>query len=269
MGASKHQKRSPGPISAGPALRFALTALLLASPAGAEHHAVESWLPTGVYRLEVRLASTAELPHIGATEMVTVSVSRVEIERVRGAWIQHHRVCRIWDASPGGWGRVRYPKAFVSALAPARIRFALVRMPSGRIRYVADLGREWLGMAAGARLPQEPDAAAVRDSDRDGLPGVTIHLGLRGLPDAELQVAQRTHTVLRGWLDAPGRLTGQVDVREFAQSVLAASPSFLRHETRIRHDPARSSFELVRADEREACATSPGEETAYNAAAGR
>jgi hypothetical protein len=253
----------------GSALRFAMAALLLAAPARAEERVAKSSLPAGVYRLEMRLASTAELPHLGATEMVTVSVSRVEIEHARGAWVQHHRVCRIWDASPGGWGQVRYPKAFLSALAPTRVRSALVRTPTGRIRYVADLGREWLGMAAGAALPLEPDAAAVRDSDRDGHPGVTIGLGLRGLPDGELQVAQRTHAVLRGWLEAPGRLTGQVEIREFAQSVLAASPPFLRHEPRIRHDSARSSFELVRADDAETCPTRQGEEVAHNAAVGR
>ena len=269
MGASEHRNRFPRPAVAGSALRLALTALLLGAPARAEERVARSWLPPGVYRLEMRLAATAELPRLGPREMVTVSVSRVEIEHVRGAWIQHHRVCRMWDASPGGWGQVQYPAAFVSALAQARVRSALVRTSTGRIRYVADLGREWLGMASGAALPHEPGAAAVRDSDRDGHPGVTIRLGLRGLPDAELQVAQRTHAVLRGWLESPGRLTGQVDVREFAQSVLAASPPFLRHEPRIRHDPARSSFELTRADDGEVCPTRRREEAAPSAAAGR
>jgi hypothetical protein len=245
--------RSPARL-ARRTLGLSLGALLCAVPAGAQERAAKSWLPPGDYRLEMRIASTAELPQLGPTEQVTVSVSRVRIEQVRGGWIQHHRVCRIWDASPGDWGRVRYPKAFVSALAPTRVRSALVPTRAGRIRYEADLGREWLGMAAGATLPQEPEDAAVRDSDGDGQPGVTIQLGLPGLPDAELQLAQRAHAVLRGFVDEPGRLSGQIEMREFAQSVLAASPSFLRHEPRIRYDTAKSSFELVRAQGGDACA---------------
>jgi hypothetical protein len=254
MSAGVQGMRSPARRRAGHALHFGLGALLLVAPARAQERAARSWLPAGEYRLEMRVASTAELPQLGATDNVTVSISRVEIEYADGAWVQHHRVCRIWDASSGAWGRVRYPKAFVTALAPTRVRSALVRTGEGRIRYEADLGREWLGMAAGADLPREPDAATVRDSDGDGHPGVTIQLGLPGLPDAELQLAQRSRAVLHGWLEEPGRLTGRVEMREFAQSVLAARPPFLRHEPRIRYDTARSSFELVRTVGADACA---------------
>ena len=254
MRASEMKKRLQRLGAAARLLAFALAAPLLVTPARAQDGAAKSWLPPGDYRLEMRLRSTAELPQLGPTQNVTVSVSRVAVEYAGGAWLQHHRVCRIWDASPGDWGRVRYPDAFVSSLAPARVRSALVRTRAGRIRYEADLGREWLGMVSGAALPREPDAAGVRDSDGDGHPGVTIRVGLPGLPDAELQLAQRSRTVLHGWLDEPGRLTGRVEMREFAQSVLAASPAFLRHEPRIRYDTAGSSFELVRANGADACA---------------
>jgi hypothetical protein len=262
----RNSQRGQGvPGGAASRLLPCVLGMLLAAPAGAQSGAPRAWLPPGSYRLEMRVAAQAELPQLGPTETVTVSVSRVEIRHERGALVQHHRVCRMWDASDGAVARVRFPEAFVAALAPTRVRSALVRTRDGRVRYEADLGREWLGMQAGAPLPSDPDDAAVRDSDGDGQPGVTIQLGLTALPDAELHLAQHTHTVLRGWLEEPGRLRGRIEMREFGQSVLAATPSFLRHEPRVRHDPTRSSFELVRDDGSKACA-GQAEETARTGA---
>jgi hypothetical protein len=237
--------------SCGAALLVVAT---FAAPAvHAENRAGISSLPAGRYRLEMRFFARAQAPLVGPTDTLTASVSRVDVRHVRGALVQEHLVCRMWDASATSMRSVIYPASFVTALPRTRVRPVLSKA-GGQIEYEADLGQEWLGATPAATLPRDPDDPGVHDSDGDGLPGVTIQLRLPMLREAELLVTQRSHAVLRGRVVAPGRVVGHVEMRDFEQTVLATHPQFLHYEPKIEHDATRSSFELVRANA-DPCAT--------------
>jgi hypothetical protein len=223
-----------------------LALLALAARAGADELDARSWLPPGSYRLEMRVAANASLPWFGHAETVTTSMSRVEIDREDGKLVQHHHVCQVRDEARTRWRGLTYSPALIDALPTTQVRPVLTETAKG-LAYLADLGREWLGTAPAESLPRRPDDPRVQDSDGDGRPGVTLRLRvLTG--EAELLVAQRTRAVLHGTVVSPGRVTGQVEMREFAQAILATSPRFLRFTPDVHYDPEHSTFELVRDD---------------------
>ena len=224
---------------------LAMLALALRASAG-EKQGDTSWLPPGSYRLEMRVAANASLPWFGHAETVTTSTSWVEIDRERGKLVQHHQVCEVHDEARTRWRGLTYPRALVESLPTTQVRPVLKATTEG-LEYQADLGREWLGTTPGESLPRQADDPRVQDTDGDGRPGVTLRLHvLTG--EAELLVAQRTRAVLNGTVVSPGRVTGRVEMREFAQAILEASPHFLRFTPDVHYDPEHSTFELVRDD---------------------
>ncbi|HEX5064725.1 MAG TPA: hypothetical protein VFY49_01305 [Myxococcota bacterium] len=235
-----------------------LAALALALRASAEEtqDGTASWLPPGAYRLEMRVAANASLPWFGHAETVTTSTSWVEIDREGGKLVQRHQVCEVHDAARTRWRGLTYPRALVESLPTTEVRPVLEESADG-LAYQADLGREWLGTAPGESLPRKADDPRVQDTDGDGRPGVTLRLHVL-IGEAELLVAQRTRAVLKGTVVSPGRVTGRVEMREFAQAILEASPHFLRFTPDVHYDPERSTFELVRDDDAGCAARAAG-----------
>jgi hypothetical protein len=225
-------------VSIAAAATLASSAARAASPA--------QLLPEGRYRLEIALASRMDLPGLGEIDAATGSRSIARVQWRDGQARQQHRVCDLWDATGASWGGVRFPPAFVAALAAPRYDVALEPV-AGELRYRADLGLERIGVADGVdRLPTGPADGGVRDFDGDGRPGATLRLRIPIVPDAELWVVQRARAVLDGRIVAPGRVEGGVTVTAFEQSVIGARPGFLRHTPLSRPDGARSRFRLER-----------------------
>jgi hypothetical protein len=65
------------------------------------------------------------------------------------------------------------------------------------------------------------------------------------LPDGELYVVQRGHSVLHGRITQPGRIEGAIDVRNFEHRVLGARPGFLNKSPEIKPDPKESRFSIT------------------------
>lgn len=210
--------------------------------------------PAGRYALELRLVSSAKLPLLGTERSVTTTLMLIELAPNGAGWTQSHRVCDVRMQGSSAL-RLTVPPAFVQSFAERSYPATLVR--EGDWRYTADMGLEALGFdpaVTGGELPRSADAPGVQDSDGDGEPGASVELHVPGFGRARLFVVQRSHLVLRGTQTAPDRFTGQVDILLQEQRTLGADPGIFRRTPRIRPNPERSGFALVRVRPGTGCA---------------
>lgn len=226
-----------------------LLAGLLPSPgAGAAGPPRGAGAWSGPYAMELRLASATRIPLLGSQRSVTTSLMLVDVERAGGGWVQRHRVCGVRVKGSAGV-RMIVPDAFVRGLAVRRYPAVLADGAQG-VRYTADMGVEAIGFdpaATGGALPRGADDPGVRDSDRDGSPGATVEIRVPAAGRARLYIVQRSHLVLSGRETAPDRIEGGVQVLVQEQRTLGADPGYFARTPRIRAEPSRSGFTLVRA----------------------
>jgi hypothetical protein len=217
--------------------------LALSTPVPAQE---ENILPPGMYRLEMIMASTTKIPFFGSSKSASKSVSLVEIRRDGSGPIQSHRVCDFRVLEDSKMIKMIFPDKFIAALANHTYPIRLEKDAQGW-QYRADLGVERIGYRGGSaddKLPTKIDDPAVYDWDGDGHPGATLQLSIPLLPTGELYVVQRGHSTLKGRVTQPGRIEGNIDVRNFEQRVLGAWPSFLAKSPDIEPDPKESRFIL-------------------------
>lgn len=212
----------------------------------------EAW--SGPYAMELRLASATRIPILGSQRSVTTSLMLVDVERAGGGWTQRHRVCDVRVRGSAGM-RMIVPDAFVRGLAVRRYPAVLADGAQG-VRYTADMGLEAIGFdpaATGGALPRVADDPGVRDSDRDGSPGATVEIRVPAAGRAKLYIVQRSHLVLSGRETGPDRIEGGVQVLVQEQRTLGADPGYFARTPRIRAEPSRSGFTLVRAPSVRSC----------------
>jgi hypothetical protein len=212
-------------------------------------------LPPGAYRLEMIMASVSRLPFFGSSKSASRSISLVEIRAEGGELIQSHRVCDFRVLDDSAMIKMIFPDKFVAALAQHTYPIRLEKDVEGW-HYRADLGVERIGYRPGSddtRLPTAADDPSVYDWDGDGNPGATLKLSVPLLPDGELYVVQRGHSVLNGRITQPGKIEGDIDVRSFEHRVLGARPGFLNKSPEIRPDPKESRFSMTQLAEGSTC----------------
>jgi len=204
-------------------------------------------LSPGTYRLEMIMASITRIPFFGSSKSASKSVSLVEIRKDGTGLIQSHQVCDFRVLEDSAMIKMVFPDKFVAALAKHTYPIQLEQDAQGW-RYQADLGVERIGYKAGDgddKLPAAIDDPTVYDWDGDGHPGATLKLSVPLLPDGELYVVQRGHSVLNGRINQPGKIEGGIDVRIFEQRVLGAWPGFLNKSPEIKPDPKESRFSIA------------------------
>ena len=212
-------------------------------------------LPPGAYRLEMVMASVSRLPFFGSSKSASRSISLVEIRAEGGELIQSHRVCDFRVLDDSAMIKMIFPDKFVAALAQHTYPIRVEKDVEGW-RYRADLGVERIGYRPGSgdtRLPTAVDDPSVYDWDGDGNPGATLKLSVPLLPDGELYVVQRGHSVLNGRITQSGKIEGDIDVRSFEHRVLGARPGFLNKSPEIRPDPKESRFSMTQVAEGSTC----------------
>ena len=229
------------PRGATPALEARPAALAPAETArgGTEP---ETW--EGRFALDLRLATVARVPLVGAQRSVTRSLLLVEARRTGQGWTQRQRVCDVRIS--GGSARMDVPDAFVRSI---HVRELASRFPAADgARYRADLGEERFGFdpaLTGGAVPRHGRAPGVVDSDRDGSPGVTVVGRFPLFGRVRIFFAQRSHLVLDGRRTAPGRIDGRLDVLALEQRTLGASNRLFGRNIRVDPDEERSGFTLV------------------------
>jgi hypothetical protein len=140
-----------------------------------------------------------------------------------------------------------FPDKFVAALAKHTYPVQFDKDAQGW-RYRADLGVERIGYRSSGNetaLPTKIDDPAVYDWDGDGQPAATLKISIPLLPDGELYVVQRGHSILNGRIVQPGKIEGSIETPLFEQRVLGAWPGFLNQSAEIEPDPTESRFTLT------------------------
>lgn len=207
----------------------------------------ENLLPSGMYRLEMIMASTTKIPFFGTSKSASRSLSLVEIRRDGGEIIQSHRVCDFRVLEDSAMIKMIFPEKFIAALAKHSYPIQLGKDAQGWI-YRADLGVERIGYRGNGtedNLPAKIDDAAVFDWDADGRPGATLKLSVPLLPAGELYIVQRGQSILTGRFVRPGSIEGGLEVRQFDQRVLGARPGFLARSPEIEPNHKESRFSLT------------------------
>ena len=204
-------------------------------------------LAPGTYRLEMIMASTTRVPVFGTSKSASKSVSLVEIKREGTALFQAHKACEFRVLEDSKFIKMIFPEKFVAALAQHTYPLQFDKDAQGW-RYRADLGIERIGYKSSGNdtaLPTKIDDPAVYDWDGDGHPAATLKISIPLLPDGELYVVQRGHSILNGRIVQPGKIEGSIDTRLFEQRVLGAWPGFLNQSAEIEPDPKESRFILT------------------------
>ena len=204
-------------------------------------------LPAGTYRLEMILGTITRLPFFGSSKSASKSVSLVEIRHEETGLFQTHQVCDFRVLEDSRMVKIVFPEKFVAALGNHSYPITIER--NGRDwHYRADLGIERIGYheeASNGQLPNTMNDPAVFDWDGDGHPGATLKLTVPFLPEGELYIVQRGHSILNGRITEPGKVEGSVDVRVFEQRVLGAKPAFLNRSPQIEPNAKESRFSLT------------------------
>lgn len=201
------------------------------------------WLATaqalqpGPYALEVEIVTESKLPVVGTKRVHTTSEVLAQLRQDGDGWVQEQRTCAV-RVEGGGPADTIIPPAFVAALPVQRIS---VDLSDG---FRVDGGPTTLGADASGPLPKKADDPAVRDSDGDGNPGVTVWVDAPVIGRVEMYVAQRAHSVLVGELTDDGAMGG-VDIRSMEQWTLSASNSLLAANPKIRPVEEASRFRMV------------------------
>jgi hypothetical protein len=225
--------------------------LVLASCVGPAAAGRVPELAPGTYRLDMQLATQADVPVLGKSHSAWRSVSLVTIAARRGGLVQRHRTCQA-RVDPGFIGvHVRVPRAFTAAL-PTPSYPIVVRDGA----YHADLGIEHVGYrprGTTAPAPKTVDDPSVVDSDHDGRPGATLELSVPLVADGAIEIVQRGRMVLDGRVVGPGRVEGRVTMPIFEQTVIAAEPAIFKGAAALEPDPERSRFLLTRIADGTSC----------------
>jgi len=214
-------------------------------------------LPPGMYRLEMILASIARLPFFGMSKSASRSVSLIEVTNDHNGILQRHEVCDFHVLQDSAMIKMVFPDKFVAALAKHTYPIQVEKDGQGW-RYRADLGVERIGYkprSSESNLPTKLDDPAVYDWDGDGHPGATLKISVPLLPDGELYIVQRGHSILNGRITTRGRVEGSIEVRSFEHRVLGAWPGFLNRSPEIVPDPAESRFTIIPVPHDSVCET--------------
>ncbi|HSE88100.1 MAG TPA: hypothetical protein VLJ79_17885 [Candidatus Binatia bacterium] len=169
--------------------------------------------------------------------------------------MQSHQVCTFRVLEDSALIRMIFSDKFVGALAKHTYPVQIEKDDQGWL-YRADLGVERIGYRpdlADGKLPTKIDDPAVYDWDGDGHPGATLRLSVPLLPEGELYVVQRGHSLRSGKINPPGRFDGAIEVRSFEHRVIGARPSFLNRSPEIEPDPKASRFSMSPVPEDTTC----------------
>lgn len=182
-------------------LLFALAALALASPAQAQQDALPDL--GGTWAQVQVTTGVSKLPVVGTVKSVTTALILLDIKQNGENLTLEEKICDIRITSSVERVRTIVPRKFTQA-ASGQTRKGRVWMDNGRARYMQDkhvvvLGAKLANSKKDA-LPDDPDDARVYDQDRDGKPGMTVHV--EGIVNGHIYLVQR------GWNKLDGNIDG-------------------------------------------------------------
>jgi hypothetical protein len=191
---------------------------------------------TGAWRVDLHLVHDVRAPILGRSrsDSYTVQLWRV----ADGALTNQHCSIRAVTRSP--IGKPTLPAPFVQNIPRAS---APIEVTDGALR--VDLGVASIGFQGDA-VPTEADDPTLRDHERDGQPGATIHVWAPLFGEVSVYIAQRTHLLLEGRLDGEHAAAGRATQLELVQHTIGAANRLFAQQPQITPVPEESTFTMVR-----------------------
>jgi hypothetical protein len=137
------------------------------------------------------------------------------------------------------------PDAFIRAMPRQTYAVRLVET-DGNTSFSADPGPTYVGYdpaLSGGGVPSGADDPGVVDMDRDGRPGVTVHVVMPVFGAVKIYVAQRGHSRYEGQV-GEGGVSGRVDIVALEQNTLGASFAPFAANPQITAVPESSRFDM-------------------------
>lgn len=204
---------------------------------------------TGTYRLELRIASTADIPVLGDAQIQAhTTILATVAPDGQGGFTQTHTTCHINPVSSLKIAQTSIPQSFIDPMEDKVYPVQLSPRPDGTWSYSADFGPQYIGFdptRSGNLPPSEPDHPAVIDWEGDGHPGATIHLQAPVFGQVEVYITQLAHTRVSGVRNAEGVVTGGVEVVALKQRSIGAKPSIFASNPKLTQQPGLSRFTLT------------------------
>jgi len=243
-------------MSGAPRLLVALAALSAAPGAAADDAPP---LEPGTYALQMAVLTRADVVVLGEVESVTHQLLLATVEDRDGALWQRQELCAIRMETDARVGRPSLPPSFNKTIPTREFPVTLTRDAEGWA-YMADLGIHRAGWdpTQADVMPEDKDDPALRDSDSDSEPAVTIQLHVPLFGDIELYVVQDVQTRLVGRLsaDAEGpRVTGRAELARLEQRAVGASNPLFASTPSAVPDAALSPFTLDAVEADATCET--------------
>jgi len=199
----------------------------------------------------------AILPIVGESTQTSYVVQFVSIEQDGTSLVMQDRYCFtvIEESSP--LAATEIPDSFMRSLSPS-LRFAALSEQDGRMTFEQVNYLEIRGAVLANpeidELPTDPEDSRVIDQDGDGFPGMTVHVNIFGLFQAQVYVVQRVQYELSGEVISGDRVEGLIRWND-EQVVLAATSPLLLAESESRQDPdpTKHRFLMLRANDDWTC----------------
>lgn len=227
-----------------------------ADVAGAEVAATEvAEVPTasglaGTYGLMLVMSGVSSVPTVGDTVRTSRTVAFGTLAAAGDGWDLEARVCAVDIDSGTTAVRLFLPDRTLARLDPMRVHLAAAGGDGTRLAGGPSADLRGLRLERPVDDPMPVDAADSRiwDQDEDGQPGITV--GVTGIVDGQVWVAQRQRITWKDAVPVPGGLEGRVEWVDEQLALGADNEVLLAGRTPLVQDPdrARSRFRLVRVD---------------------
>ena len=218
---------------------LALSAALAAAPTEASEPPDLS----GTWKMTLSVTTSAHIPVLGDTFVVSERVNLVHIVEQDGEILQHHKTCSVHADTEELIAKTTIPDAFVRSM-PAKSYPVELSWDGMQWHYGADLLPEQMGFT-GNTMPSDADDKNVEDSDQDGQPGVTVNIRVPIFGTVDVYWVQRAHTLLEGVVDAE-TIAGDANVLVLEHQIIGASNVlFLKQPTVVPVDGNTFTLERV------------------------
>ncbi len=204
------------------------------------------------------MSSLTNAPVLGTINLKTMTTLRLEVIQKDTDLLITFEPCAVESESSSPLFKVIFPEAFVKYMGidikPARLEFRENNWQLFQPRYTIVRGVR-LQDPEKDPLPTDPNDPRIFDQDKDGKPGMTIHVSVLGFIEGEIYIIQRDWNSLQSTTFTPPMIDGLIEWGS-EQVVIGASTPLLASQSENTPDPQRenSYFRTTRVDPNVDCA---------------
>jgi hypothetical protein len=206
-------------------------------------HAQEPDL-AGTWALQYAVVSKAKVPVVGTIRSTSRTFVKVVITPQGQQWTQRHQVCGALVT--GGPVRTVVPPAYIRHVA-RKTYPATTWQAAGTTQFAADTQLNVMGFdGTCGYVPTTLTDPCTVDTDKDGVPGVTVKAKVPLFPWVDVYMAQRNHARLHGTVTSPDQIDGHIAMTRVANNVLGASSALFAHSPTSEIVPDETRFRMTR-----------------------